>query len=383
MNIMIDGVIVRLKYIPLSTKIDSYLYSFFSRFFANPTQPFKTFISENFRDLRDNIHAYLDEKMDEPPSQDNLFNNLTFISNYYRDQGRFGEAQIFWYHILIICDQWEMSRKRRIHKGSIFYFWSQFAIFQGLLEKGFFLIHSAFEEDIKTHKKDHPGTPAELTVTLNNLDPNNMLFNLVNDWTSHLNRLLEGYRNISGNNLSTEDFRAQFLNTPPSSDTLFLFTFTLARFFDFDQFPSIAIRGNFASIFELNILFDLVLVIDAFIHEKIKATGSNDWSFKKLANFLLQKTGISTNDQLNSDHLHDVNESQKLDFEKTLTQLLDGTYIYSDGVSLSQLESAIAISYCIRNRSAHNIDSFPLIRERFNEIKQILFTVLFLSIEFL
>jgi hypothetical protein len=44
----------------------------------------------------------------------------------------------FWPDILNMVLDWENSRNARIHKGSLFYFWSQTAILQGQLIRASF-----------------------------------------------------------------------------------------------------------------------------------------------------------------------------------------------------------------------------------------------------
>jgi hypothetical protein len=307
MDIEVEGNIKHLQVTPLGDQMDAFLKILFTRFFTNFIKPYHEFIKECYPDLLSNIHSYLDSKIGNPPGQDYLFNDLTIIWKNYQNNGRVSDAQQFWLDILNIIKQWEQSRNVRIHKGSLFYFWSQTAILQGQLDKGFFLIHSAYEEDVLTYKTELPGTPAYKTVSLDYSDKDNFLFNLVEAWANYLDHFVTNYRNLSGKKFTLDDFRIKFLGKPPSKDILFSFTYTLARFFDFDSMPPFIVRGNFASLFELNSLFDLVLVIDAVIYSSILAPGKDDWKFIFLANHLLVQSGISIDPKINNDHLVNIN----------------------------------------------------------------------------
>ena len=200
-------------------------------------------------------------------------------------------------------------------------------------------------------------------------------------WANYLDTFVSKYQNDTGSKFSLEDFKTKFLNHPPTRDTLFSFTYALAKLYDLDSFPPVIVQGKFASLYELNSLRNLVQVIEAVIYSSIQAPAQDDWKFINLAKHLLIKSGISNNPVLTITHMKHINDIKDLNFEKTLTELLDKTLIYPDGIRPSGLECDIAISYCLRNYSAHNLDSFPIIRNRFSDIRQSVFNVLFLASE--
>ncbi len=381
MEIEVADTILTLQVFSLGDPIDSYLKCLFTEFFNEPIRPYPDFIRDRYKDLESNIHSYFDGKIDNTVGQDYLFNNLTIIWKTYQINGRVGEAQQFWQDILNIVLDWESSRNSRIHKGSLFYFWSQTAILQGQLDKGFFLIHSAYEEDVLTNKNQLPGTPAFRTVSLDYSEKGNLLYGLVESWAKYLGNLISSYQTLTGNKLSLDDFRAKFLNQPPNRDVLFSFTYTLARFYDFDLLPSSILRGNFTSLFELNSLFDLVLVVDSVIYSSISTPNSDDWKFINLASHVLVKSGISPDSGQNGTHFRHINSMKNVDFDRTLNELMDQTLVYPDGIKPSKLECDLGVTYCLRNYSAHSIGSFPIIRQRYGDIRQSVFNTLFLAIE--
>ncbi len=230
MEIEVGNTKLPLPVTPLGDPIDSFMRELFTKFFNELDKEYPDFIRDCYKDLEANIHSYFDGKINNPPGRDHLFNNLTIIWKYYQNHGRVGEAQLFWQDILNIVLDWEQSRNSRIHKGSLFYFWSQSAILQGQLDKGFFLIHSAYEEDVRTsNTSDLLETPAFKTVSLDYTDQGNLLFGLVKAWANYLDGLISKYQTLTERQLTLDIFRAKFLNQPSNRDVLFSFTFALAR----------------------------------------------------------------------------------------------------------------------------------------------------------
>ncbi|PKO04079.1 MAG: hypothetical protein CVU41_18885 [Chloroflexi bacterium HGW-Chloroflexi-3] len=381
MEIEVANTRLKLQVTPLGDPTDSFLKDLFTKFFNELLRPYPDFIRDCYKDLEANIHSYFDGKINNPPGQDNLFNNLTIIWKNYQNNGRVGEAQQFWQDILKIVLDWENSRNSRIHKGSLFYFWSQTAILQGQLDKGFFLIHSAYEEDVLTSNSPLPGTPAFKTVSLDYSDKGNLLFGLVEAWANHLGGLIARYQALTGSKFTLAIFRTKFLNQPPNRDILFSFTYAPARFYDFDLLPSSILKGDFTSLYELNSLFDLVLVTDSVIYSSISTPTKDDWKFINLVSYVLVKSAISLDPARNRDHFGYINSMKDADFEKTVNELLDQAFIYPDGVKPSRPECDLGVAYCLRNYSAHNIGSFPIIRQRYGDIRQSVFNALFLAIE--
>ncbi len=378
---MSDKQLVVITVYYLGEPMDSYIRELLLMFFSNFEKPYSDFRNLCHNELKENINTHFDGRKGSYSEQDHLFNNLAIIWRAYQDSGRVQEAQQFWQDILIIINEWEQSRKCRIHKGSLFYFWSQTAILQGELDKGFFLIHSAYEEDAISHNTNLPDTPAFKTISLDYSDKRNLFYNLVSKWAAYLDMFITRYRDISGRTFSINDFQTKFLNAPPSRDTLFLFTYILAKFSNFDEIPSIPTRGSFASLYELNSIFDLTLIIDNVISSSLSKPSIDDRKFLNLAGHLLIKSGLATDSKKNKLHLVEILKGSEVDFEKTIQKLLDQQYIYSDQVSPTRLECDIAIAYCLRNFSAHNIGSFAIVQDRFIEIRQSILNVLFLAVQ--
>lgn len=381
MAIQNDGTPITIQLKSLGDKIDNYLKELFTLFLQNFNQPFEEVFHQCYQDLKSNLFEYFDRKKDNQPGQDYIFNNLSILWKFYQINGRVGEAQQFWNDILKIVLEWEHTQHSRIHKGSIYYFWSQTAILQGELDKGFFLIHSAYEEDVLTCGTEYPDTPTVKTITLNYLDERNLLYNHVLSWSSYLDELINTYKKVTGSKFTKDDFRSKFLSNPPSRDVLFSFTYNLAKFFYFDQMPHYIIKGKFPSLYELDLLFNLVLVTDAVIYKTINNPGPNDWTFSNLAKHLFIESNLSADAKRNDNHLKFISQQQKIDFVRTITTLLDNKMVYLDGDTPSIQERDLLITYCLRNYSAHNVNSFPVIHDRYNELRQCVFNSIFYAIE--
>jgi hypothetical protein len=165
-----------------------------------------------------------------------------------------------------------------------------------------------------------------------------------------------------------------FLVNPPSLDVVFLFVYTLGCFFLLDGIPDYALRNGFTGQLETNLLFDLILVIDA----TIGAHNPGQRNFSMHAVFLSGQTNLGLNQQMLQEQ---VRQAFDHDFEATLINLLDGGFVFRDGSSPSSMAADLAIAYGLRNYGAHNVSSMPTVWQRFPDIRQSLFNVLFLVVE--
>jgi hypothetical protein len=309
--------------------------------------------------------------------QDRFFTNLTFIWRKYLDGGRLGEAQAFWQRILQPINQWEENRASRVHKGSPLYFWAVTAILQGEVDKGFFLMHSAYQEDVETQNTEFPPSPAFWFVTLDFDRTEQFFYDYVRHLADYLDQFLHVYRLVRPSNLQLSEFRDWFLVQPPSKHAVFSFAHTIARLRGLDIIPTYALQSEFAGQYELNLFFDLVLVIDEAIAEK--DPDPNHWRFLDFAEFLSGQSRL----KLTRDDLQLANREIRSDFDRTLTSLLDATFLFQDGLTRSRLGCDVAVAHCLRNHAAHNVTSFPSVWRRFQDIRQGLFNVLFLCVDVL
>ncbi len=341
---------------------------------------------ENYHNLETAIFEYFDRRYlvdnkDAFQKQDYLFNNLTFFSNYFLHNGWIADAQKFLEKVLRTAMDWENSRKNRIHKGSIYYFWAELALFNNEIDKGFFLIHESYREDCETYETINPSTPSQKTISLNT-DKENMLFDYVLRLSNFLMGKCQIYNKENNRNLSEKTIRELFLQTPPSNDVLFSFTYALAKIEQLESMQPYVKLSSFTGFYALNILFNLVLVIDNLRYSKIeKPNTRKDWEFSRLIKRLLVNSSFEINEEPINRNLKSVNDPLDIDFGKTINELLDRTFIFECPTNVSPLYFDIILCYAIRNYSAHNISLNETIASRFKEISKGIFNTLFLAIE--
>jgi hypothetical protein len=379
----IDG---RYEYFFLDEEMNTILIEFFNLFFNNLHVRFKDIEAKAFPELEKGILEYFDRRYSQGEKdiitkQDYLFNNLTHASNHYKGIGLYNDAQDFWIRILKTVRYWEKTRGERIHKGSLYYFWADAAILNNEIDKGIFLIHEAFVEDKKTFNTDTPGTPAEKTVQLNYKDDANFLFGYITRLWEFFDTYIENYNRFNSPKITREKIFAKFTSNPPSADIIFSFVHSLAKIEQLMIIEPDILSSDFAGLYELNLLFDLVLVIDNLIYSKVPTPKDHkDWMFFSLGRKLLLDSKIEINNDFCEKNLSSINKSP-YNFDDTIISLLNMTFPFPNSKNITPLYRDICICYCIRNHSAHNISLTTTISNHFKEISQSVFNVLFLCIE--
>ncbi len=304
------------------------------------------------------------------------FNNYTHIWNYLLATGRFDEAETLWE--LALQPALEVERENpehQIHKGPAYYYWAITAILRGDLDKGYALMHQAVEEDIVTEKQPFPDTPAYALATLNWVKQDQAFRQFVVSQANYLNEFRNSYIARYRRTFSLEDLRVRFLASPPSTELVFLFAYTVARLMRLGTAPTYIVQSRFSAQLILNILFDIALTIEAAIRVK-NPTGS---SFICHAEFLLKQAGHP----MNREQLGEINAAFKTDFNSTLSLLLTGGLVLSDRSNPVGMQGDVAITYGIRNTAAHNPSSAQVLTARFPDIVQKLFYTLFMAIDYL
>ncbi|OGW29644.1 MAG: hypothetical protein A2X59_12855 [Nitrospirae bacterium GWC2_42_7] len=306
---------------------------------------------------------------------DAYFNNFTVIWDTFISAGKFAEAENIWDMALKPALKWEKTNQaKRIHKGTPYYFWGITVLQRGELDKGYALIHRAVEEDFLTHGKAYIDTSGFALVSLNYVKADQAFRQWVIQQAKFLNTMQNNYSALYGRKFILEDFKDRFLLAPPNVATIFLLAYAVARLMRLSELPAHAFHSSFAGQLEINILFDVVLVIDNAIHAK----NPSQRKFINHAEFLLTKANFS----LNNAQLGDINEAYNKDFDGTLRTILDGTFSLPN-LTLTTFQRDVAIVYGLRNYGAHNVSSVPTIQERFLEIQQVVMNVLFATVDFL
>jgi len=249
------------------------------------------------------------------------------------------------------------------------------AICRGELDIGYPLMHQALQEDIRTSGVQKPKTPAYSFATFDFINPDQAFKDWLDFQAKFLNKCLENYRSSYGKQLQIVEFRERFILHPPNRDTVFLFSYALGRLAVF-RIPEFALRNIFAAQLETNLLFNLLLVID----NAIEFHNHGQQYFSMHAIYLSNRAGLSIDQQKLQDQF---NNSFRNNPDKTMSDILDGIYQFQDGSVPVGLEKDILVSYGMRNYAAHNVPALQIVWERYAEIRQSLFNVLFLCIEVL
>jgi hypothetical protein len=318
---------------------------------------------------------YFDQHPADPAAHNDYFNN--FISLWQRMMAGqlYVDGERVWEQALQPALAWEQTHPgQRLHKGTPYYFWAMTAIMRRDMDRGYLISHKALQEDVDTSGQQNPATPGYALVSLDDTNLDQAFRAWVVHQAQYVEQLLNNYNNTHARNLTLADLRQKFLTNPPSIDTLFLFTYTLARIMNVTDAPAHTRSNAFAGQVELNLLFDIALVIDASIHFKNPAR----WKFIHHAEHLLNAAGAPLTNQ----ELRAVNDAFQQDFDTTLREALDGA-LTIPGKALNRLQCDIALAYGIRNYGAHNTGTAPTIYNRFDDVQRALFRTLFTTVEYL
>ncbi len=329
----------------------------------------------NWSDLERDAMVFLAGSPDRHLSHNQYFNNFTPVWNSLLTAGRFDDAEALWQAALNPVLKFERDNPpRKVHKGTAYYFWGMTSILRGDLDKGYALTHQAVEEDVLTTKSPFPDTPAYALATLNFAKHDQAFRSWVLAQAQFLNTRQNTYSTSYARAFTLEDFRARFLNAPPSTDIAFLFAYTVARLMRLSSVPEYTMQSRFIGQLLINLFFDVTLAVEAAAAAKNPVTGS----FIKHAEFLATRVGHPIS---NAD-LRGINREYKADFNGTLISALDRNVQLPSGGRANMAQSDILVAYGIRNRGAHDVSSEPVLWQRHDQIEQALFNVLFMTIDF-
>lgn len=147
-----------------------------------------------------------------------------------------------------------------------------------------------------------------------------------------------------------------------------------------DLLPAHTVHNEFAGQLELNLLFDITLVIDNAIKAKNPTTrlpNGKSPTFIHHAEHLLS----ATTQPLNTQQLGEINQQYNADFDDTLKAALDGSLTISNHAALTRLQCDVALAYGLRNHGAHNTGTATTIWKRFPEVQKALFRTFFATID--
>lgn len=322
---------------------------------------------------------YFDANPTSPAAHNHYFNAFTHIWQAFLSSGNLGAAATLWERSLQPVELWEQSHSGfQIHKGTAYYFWAMTMLLQGDIDRGYLLVHQAVSEDVRTNAHPLPDTPAYALVSLN-FEKVNQAFR---DWVvlqaKFFDYFIRDYVSTFGRALTINDIQRRFIDCPPSVDTVFLLTFTLARLWLLSSVPPSALENRFAGQLELNLLVDLALVIETAIRAKSQTTKQRT-SFIDHAEYLLMRSG----NPLSNDQLREINRQFSDDFDTALSSAIGGSLTVSGMGRLNRLQNDVALAYGIRNHGSHNIDNEEAVWKNFTAVQHSVFRSFCATIDYL
>lgn len=359
----------------LGEPMDGAFDRLYAAFFEKGIRP----IDEEFRKTAFQYFDNYFHDVNAPAAHDHYFICFTPVWNAFMSSGRLDLAEGVWELAFEPVEQWESAHPGEfIDKGTLCYFWGATALLRGNLDRGYLLIHQSVEEDSRTSGQRTPLTPSYAVVSLDYEKPDQAFQYWPVEQASFLETFVDDYVATFHRPLTIDDVKNRFLNKPPNYDAVFLLTFTLARLRGISGVPLQAKRNAFAGQIELNLLFDLLLVIEVAIR-KINTATTGDTYFLHQAKFLLDRAGHSLA-QRDFDDVH--RQFKGSNFDAAVKDALDGT-LKSAWVTLDQLQCDIHLAYELRNRGAHQIETVPIIWNDFERVQRAIFRSLCATIDHL
>lgn len=274
--------------------------------------------------------------------------------------------------------QWETSRNGHLHKGTAFYFYAVTTILARDFDRGYLFLHKALEDDIRAERIKSPGTPAFRAVVIDPHHETDQFRDWVRIKADLIETALEKYRAKHQRPLIFKQFKEKFLVNEDLRESVFLFSYSIARFISLAVVPSGTLTSDFGRNLCLNLLFDLTLVIDQVIPPR---PPDNQWEFSFKALHLSESANPTlgfTQNQLQK--IINARFKSPANFGQTLEELLNQTFNYQ-GCQPQGLSAALAITYGCRNRGAHHVASAGVVAQRFPALFQSLLETLFLAVE--
>lgn len=351
----------------MDVAFDHLYAAFFEKGLLAVDDDFKTSAFQYFDSFVNSVHA--------PAAHDHYFNCFTQIWNTLMASGRLDVAERVWELAFKPVQEWEHAHSGElIDKGTLCYFWGATALLRGNLDRGYLLIHQSVEEDSRTSGQQIPLTPSYALVSLDYEKPDQAFQSWVLEQASFLEGFVDDYVSTHKQPLTIDDVKRKFLNNPPNLDAIFQLTFAVARLHGISGLPDQAKHNPFAGQIQLNLLFDLLLVIDV----AIRKFNPTEKDFSKQEMFLLKRAGHS----LAQADFEEVHRQFKSDFEAALQAALDGT-LKAHSLTLDRLQCDVHLAYELRNLGAHEVEIVPTIWKDFDRIQRAVFRSFCATVDFL
>ena len=254
--------------------------------------------------------------------------------------------------------QYEEKEKKHTHKGAIYFNIGQYLLKKGQIENGLYFIHRGLIEDHMKHigVMHFPGVFSYQVIVFDK----KLNHPYVNDLIEFLTR------EILKSRYTYDDFFDKFLNNPSkvaNDNILWLdhiaffhfFAFHLKKRYDLPEDLFNSVLGELTS---SNLIGDLCLLIESICKLKFPSLKSTrNPTFNDIYTEIKKKyswTGPSVNG----------NDFEITKLKNTLTQIFSNSY---QGVN-NPFQNSFYLSWGLRNKIHHKIDSMHVIRENFKKI---------------
>lgn len=287
-------------------------------------------------------------------------------------------TEAIWYELVLpICEDWERNNHpRKIHKGTLYYFWAITVLQRGDIDRAFLLMHKALEEDQRESGKSLPDQPALKFARLDD-DPNQFGYAFVLQYIRIVENYLVFY-NRDGGQLSFQQFCDWFLKSSEIVETVFAFAHAIGRLSALRTAGDMA-DTTFGNLIRIEIMFRLLQVIE----NALRAQNPDGGPFRKQVFYLVEianQHGMRLN--IESKDMDRLATESRVDFEKTLSKLITDKF-FDPQRDMNLLNRDIAISYVSRNQSAHRISTIGFDRQSYTILLSAAFNTLFLTIQIL
>ncbi len=325
-----------------------------------------------------NTYPFFDANCQNVQMLDHYFENYTSLWTELMNEGKFLEAaRLLAAFPLRMAYYWENTNSKPLHKGTPYYFVGVSKIASDDLDEGFLYMHQALEEDKRTFGTLQPQTPAFFFVTLDYSTQNQFFYPRVIQASSYLEQRLDFYRKSSGSTLTLDEFKKRFLSQVQLQEAIFHFVALQHKLLAQSYLDKRLKLNTMSSLHESNLLFSLILTVDAAI--KNKDPNSNHHLFRQLLVFLGQSSSPSLS--VRDGDLTRLTGEFESDFGKTLEDLLNSRYVPSSGTKFSAIEEDVGIAHGLRNFGAHRVEYQASIVNNFDSILQRMFNLLFFTVE--
>lgn len=287
---------------------------------------------------------------------DGLFENFTILTETLWMTGAADVACRVWNKVSIFVNAFEKNNFR-IHKGTLYYFWSIPLLLTERLESGVLALHKAVEEDKRTDPEGWENRPAHLALSLSERPGPYMKELIIDPQVAYLKELFGFYATKVGNGHTFEQFRIKFIeNVAISNELKYYFTWSTLKMQYTKRLDSQGLGDSTIGplIFSASIR-SLILVIENMLETKYGPHKLSE-NCKKLSKSLNLASfdPIKNNSDCNSDFV-----------------------VWMEGLINKGLLEDVSIVHGLRNEVSHSLKNYASLWKNQDTVASSVYNVLF------